>query len=528
MNDFVPISLERVIPLHNAELMRFDSGIVLTTPPAQWAYAAEVEFELPDIAAIETVVRVQLNIKSGSLGIGWLRADGANWITRGSATMPSTQEVNLRVPAGTAGGKLVFDNWSEGDRPAVAVIREIAVTSATTGASADEFFRFGCEAEQRDDRALALSHYRSALRIDPSHVESVAGLGRLQFLDPPQPFFNEMRRRAPIDVCEVHIQVRNPCNYRCFYCVAAGSNNVPVQRLKLDRIAQIYTDINSRLIVTSLECGGGEPTVHPQLPELLRICVSHGAVSFPTNNSQDPKRWLPKETARRISLRAALHPEGEDEVDRFLEYARYLVDAGVDFHTQYIAHPTRMQKIPEYMELFRSNGIAFSPIAFIGQYEGKPYPYSYSNEEKELLGLNVQSSFWGAKIGPHINKFRNFRGIPCISGARQIYVLADGTLRRCMYDSERVLERPLDRAEPCGVSNCGCGMFLEKLNFTEDIGFHNYFGSRVGLDPFPTDWMDELARSLGYRGANEAMAAEGVRIYDSLMSAYGKEEFPES
>src|SRR5207247_8321112 len=118
-----------------------------------------------------------------------------------------------------------------------------------------------------------------------------------------------------------------------------------------------------------------------------RICSSHGAVSFPTNNSQNPARWLPKETARRIYIRSALHPESEPNLDRYVNNARYLIDAGCEFQSLYIAHPTRIAKIPEYREIFGRHGLPFTPVAFIGQYKGRPYPHSYSEEEKRLVGL---------------------------------------------------------------------------------------------------------------------------------------------
>ena len=533
MAEIINIPLDQIAPLNDGKTIQQAGAVVIVTPAAQWAYGAQAEFAQAEFESVGNdhapkIVRVRLNVYSGALGVGWLQEDGKDWVIRTSASMPTTEEVALVIPAEKVGGRLVFDNWTEGGRPAVGIVHEISVMDMPEARDAQEFFHLACAEEERGSTELAISYYKAALRLDPSHVELIAGLGRLRFVDPGQPFMAEMRRRAPLDVSEVHIQIRNPCNYRCFYCVAAGSNNIPVQRLDLDRIVEVYANVKSKLIVTSFECGGGEPTIHPQFPELLRICADHGAVSFPSNNSQDPKRWLATETARRISLRAALHPEGEIKINQYLEYAQYLVEAGVNFVTQYIAHPNRLPKIPQYLEIFRARGIPFSPIAFIGEYEGKPYPYSYSDEQKELLRLNVETTYWAAKIGPHTNRIRNFRGIPCIAGARQIYVMSDGSLRRCMYDFQRILERPLEQPEPCGVGNCGCGMFLEKLNFTENIEFYNYFGAHVGVEPLPTDWMNEFAKDLGYAGPDEAMASEGIKMYDALMGAYGKEEFPES
>jgi organic radical activating enzyme len=515
----------RLQPVYGGCVVPRGDEVVVITPPQPYAYCAEVKLELPDIT-VAHIVKVRIRVEIGTIGVGWLRQDEIDWVARASSSSPNSTELDLPLPAGTQNGKLVFDNWTAGGNPGVGVVESIAIVGAGENASsADAHFRLALAHEECGNRDQAISHYKASLRIDPSHVEAIAGLGRLRFREPDRPFMNEINRRAPVDVCEIHIQVRNPCNYRCFYCVAKGSNNLPVQHLDLNRIKQAYSQINAKLIVTSFECGGGEPTVHPQFSELLRLCASYGPVSFPTNNSQNPRRWLAPETARRISLRAALHPEGEPKIDRYIDYAKFLVDAGVNFVTQYIAHPTRMSNIPRYEELFGQHQIPFSPIAFIGEYQGKLYPYSYTEEEKERLGLKAEVRYWADKIGPHINRIRNFRGIPCIAGARQIYVMSDGTLRRCLYDLDRVLDKPLRRSEPCGVGNCGCGIFLDKLNATETVEFHNYFGAHVGLEPIATEWMDAFARTLGYPGRQEAMAAEGIKMYDALMTAYGKDEF---
>jgi hypothetical protein len=70
-------------------------------------------------------------------------------------------------------------------------------------------------------------------------------------------------------------------------------------------------------------------------------------------------------------------------------------------------------------------------------------------------------------------------------------------------------------------------MWLEKLNAIEMPYIHNFYASMVGAEPIPTDWMEPLANSLGYEGSETAMTVESIKMYDALMAAYGKDEFPE-
>ena len=513
---------------------------LLVTDPQQWAFSARASFEVPGLAESSRAIRVGVEVERGILGVGWVVPDGSDWVTRTSASAGSgLQELMLELPAGTEGGSLVFDNWTQGGRSAQGVIHRIEIVEiekpavlsrkrkAARAQEADEQARAAAAAEEGGDREAAISGYRAALSVDPSHVQARAGLGRLRFVQPEQPFLDEMRRRVALDICQVTVEVRNPCNYRCFYCVAAGHNDVPVQRFDLERIELAYAQIHARVIASTLECGGGEPTIHPQFPELLRLLSTYGAVDFPSNNSQNPERWLPRDLARRILIRSALHPESEPNIDRYLGYARYLLDAGVTFQTTYIAHPTRMAKIPEYQELFAKHDVRFVPVAFIGEYEGKRYPHAYTDEEQQMLGLKEESRYWLHKIEPHVTRIRNYRGIPCIAGYRSIYVTKDGTLRRCMYDQREVLETPLTAPRACEVKHCGCGMYLDKLNSVESIDVYNYWSRKTGSEQLPEDWMAPLARALGYTEPSEAMAVEHIRMYDSLMEAYGKDEFPE-
>lgn len=387
-------------------------------------------------------------------------------------------------------------------------------------------FRSGEARAKTDDMEAAVAHYKAALRTDPSHLGARMGLGKLQFVEPDQPLRNEMRRRSSPDVCDVYIAVRNPCNYRCFYCVAAGHNAEPTQRFNLSAIERVYQLIPNKLVVTAFECGGGEPTVHPEFPDLLELCAKYGAVSFPTNNSQDPARWLPKGAAERLDIRAALHPEAESRLEKFLEYAATLVEAGATFRCQFIAHPTRLERLDHYRRLFQARGILFHPIPFIGTYNGKQYPHAYAKEEQDLIGRCLQRPSIGLKISPHVHRIRNFRGIPCIAGKNLIYVRQDGTMQRCLYD-DAIIDAPLAQAKPCSVANCGCGLFLERLNFTQTAHYHNVFAGLAKLDPFDLDWEEEAARDFGYEDAATGLASEYVAMYDALMAAFGKDEFPE-
>jgi hypothetical protein len=141
-----------------------------------------------------------------------------------------------------------------------------------------------------------------------------------------------------------------------------------------------------------------------------------------------------------------------------------------------------------------------------------------------MVGLDQPSRSWLHQIEPHVTRIRNFRGIPCVAGYKSIYITKEGGLRRCLYDLDRVLEKPLSKPEPCGVGSCGCGMLLDKINSVEAFDFYNYWADLPTID---ISWMRSFVQTLGYSEIEEAIATEMRAMYDALMDAYGKDEFPE-
>jgi glycosyltransferase involved in cell wall biosynthesis len=185
MNAIATISLDRIIPLGRASISARPDAIKLETDPRQWAYSAQADLDIPAIEDEPHILKISLVVEKGVLGVGWLRADGSAWVVRGSAT-GNTKEVKLALPAKAPAGKLVFDNWTEGNQPAHALIKQVQVIPNDS----ERRYRAGLKQEQASDPAAAIALYKSALELEPSHTKALAALRRLEFLDSCQPFFN--------------------------------------------------------------------------------------------------------------------------------------------------------------------------------------------------------------------------------------------------------------------------------------------------------------------------------------------------
>ncbi len=305
---------------------------------------------------------------------------------------------------------------------------------------------------------------------------------------------------------EVTIALRCPCNYSCYYCVAAHQKD-PVVPHSLDKIKEIYDSIGS-FTLTSLECGAGEPIIHPQIRDILEICTETGIVTIPTNNSLDPEKWLPRRHPERLSVRTALHPQDEKKLDSFLKRLLYIRDVVANVSVVFVAHPKRYSQIEEYNNYFGDHGITLEVTAFQGKYLDKKYPESYTPKERKKLGID-ESSYWYHRLVPEMT-IRDFSDIPCLAGYRTLYIGPNTALQRCLYDNVK-LKKPFQKALPCRVKHCGCGLFLEKLN-TYQIEFWNNLRKLAGEEVLPQ----------GLDRSNEELYEENKAKYWELMERYGK------
>jgi len=118
------------------------------------------------------------------------------------------------------------------------------------------------------------------------------------------------QKHSPRDTPHVVIETNTNCNIRCRACYATD-------RARVKPLAQVKSEIDAALRLRRLEAVsllGGEPTLHPQLAEIVRYVKSRGLVCIVATNGV---RFLRGETDLLDSLVAA-------GVDRFL----FHVDSG--------------------------------------------------------------------------------------------------------------------------------------------------------------------------------------------------------
>lgn len=289
------------------------------------------------------------------------------------------------------------------------------------------------------------------------------------------------------------------CNYKCPYCIAGhapaegrGPSPWDEQRyLKIVRnLCKVPFPINIRIGV------GGEFFVSKSLVEGVRLLgqfTNVVSVNLITNLSFKPKQYVrilegvPRD---KIALVASFHPTEVKNEDNWIAAASELASY-YDLVTMGVAYPPLIPRLPEIKEKFRAVGIDYFVQPYIGEFEGRRYPQSYSEDERTIIRKVIYSR--------HDYEFLLNLKRPglCNAGFKYLFVNPMGIVTPCGgADHGRILgdlassptiER-LEGPKPCPALTCQCD--TENIN---TVTFESHYR-----------WTDKNQHRFAYRFAEEA------------------------
>ncbi len=174
---------------------------------------------------------------------------------------------------------------------------------------------------------------------------------------------------APVTV---EIDPSNLCNHRCNWCVSAESHTGEL--LALDRFRSLIDELKSMDVRSIVLKGGGEPTVHPQFDDMLRVvATAELPMGLITNGSMPRKdtRELVLQTAQwvRISLDAATadthqNIHGTRDFTRIMNNVQYLAEHAHNtvLGLNFVAEPRNCTEILAFTKLGLQLGVAYVSI----------------------------------------------------------------------------------------------------------------------------------------------------------------------
>jgi MoaA/NifB/PqqE/SkfB family radical SAM enzyme len=254
------------------------------------------------------------------------------------------------------------------------------------------------------------------------------------------------------------------CNFRCPYCwfykgwAEASRRNI---YLSPDEWMVHWNNIYKKYGSISIEITGGEPFLYPNFTQIVKKLSSIHTVKVTTNMSGDIETFVKEISPKIVNLDLNFHPLFA-EIEPFLRKALLLKDAGFKIGVCYLAYPPQMKQMHGFRRRFEEAGINFALAAFWGEYQGKRYPDSYTEEEREFI-----RPFLGDfdRIVYHL-RGESPKGKLCNAGHKYAVVQADGNVVRCGQIADKFIGNIMDedfrlfeKPSPCEAEFCPCNEY---------------------------------------------------------------------
>ena len=296
----------------------------------------------------------------------------------------------------------------------------------------------------------------------------------------------------------LHWGVTSRCNLKCVYCISHDADNEAKELPPPINIPALLRTLDEANKTFKIRFTGGEPFLIPNFVEAcIKITEKH-YIGINTNLAcNNVEEFAEKVNPERVTnINASIHIKElercnliEKVIDNFLLCKK----KGFNIVSSVVAYPPLLREIEKYKNFFNEKGIKLNFSFFIGEYNGKEYPKSYTDEEIEKFGLN---KIW-------LKKYYQYRGI-CNAGYNVGMVNSSGDVQPCFYIAEtmgNVYEKITFKKNltMCPVKHCTCPVkqidpYLFKRSLEENSTF---FKKIIPIVKFPSVAIPKLLRKLG-------------------------------
>lgn len=287
--------------------------------------------------------------------------------------------------------------------------------------------------------------------------------------------------------------IHHSCNYRCPYCfITTGHKDVFLQNAYpgREKLLEVWDRIHRLYGGGIIKFAGGEPFTYPDFMELLGHLGRRHFLDLSSNMFWDVReftRLVPRGGAR---VEPSYHPGFYPDIAEFAEKCRALADHGAMGSVHMVGYPPLLGRLAEARDYFAGRGLDSVVLPFRGAYRDRPYPESYTEEEKRLLKDAGGRAPETAGPARDEDKSRHIREVNqryydwyvegrdrlpgaaarlCLHGCAYAKIQPDGEVLRCCASlpSERRGElrvgnifdpdfRLFAEPRPCAVSPCPC------------------------------------------------------------------------
>ncbi|MFA5090316.1 MAG: hypothetical protein WC510_04715 [Candidatus Omnitrophota bacterium] len=301
----------------------------------------------------------------------------------------------------------------------------------------------------------------------------------------------------------LHWTFNNSCNLNCSYCFSHIKLQEKPGRLKgpalFSRI-NLFGRRNKRSCVIDIPAlkntlaraggvfnisftGGGEPFLIPNVVQACLEITRKHYVGFNTNLvCKKVREFACKVNPEKVVFfHASLHIKELERlgltgqyIDNFYLFRKH----GFNIDASEVGYPPLLDEADRYRSFFKENGIELRFDPFFGEYEGRQYPGSYTQEELEIFNINIDTHYRKGKL--------------CNAGYNIGVVLEeDGNISPCIFIRERIGNiygriNFRDKLIRCPLDFCACPLsicdpYLFKKAIEESGGVRKFNSGRTYL-----------------------------------------------
>ncbi|MDD5021644.1 MAG: radical SAM protein [Endomicrobiaceae bacterium] len=233
------------------------------------------------------------------------------------------------------------------------------------------------------------------------------------------------------------------CNFKCPYCKGWANTNA-LEFQPLTTLIQVWDNFFNKLqnfeAETNLIVSGGEPTMYPNIFELLQYLTKKvSRIHICTNLSFNTHEFLNlKIPNNKISFDVTFHPTCmplDNFISNLMSLKEYISNKTINF----VADKDNLKKQKEFTQKINDCGIKANPL-FLKNFGQDPHPekeygiFETLNSEEEIKLINeikteqhiISSDCESEQCSPF--------GKKCLAGYKYIQIFPNGTIRKCSMD----------------------------------------------------------------------------------------------
>ena len=250
----------------------------------------------------------------------------------------------------------------------------------------------------------------------------------------------------------IHWNVTSVCNYDCNHCFGHIDMTHDVDAIK---IPELINTLDKTGKIFRISFTGGEPFLIPNIIEASSEINKKHYLSYNTNLVHERiKSFVDKiDPGRVVRIHASFHFEelkDRGEVHKYIGNYQLLEERGFPMYAEAVAFPKLAPLAEEIRQYLLEHDIILHFGPYLGTFENRKYPESYSNKELLQFGLSDDCRLLHKQMGAF-----------CNAGYNAIVATHTGKILPCFHFKETLgnLYEEIkfnNSIKVCPHKQCGC------------------------------------------------------------------------